>query len=178
MTDRRDSARDGARRQLPLWREEVSIHAGEERYVSRRQLGKFLVLTSAAMFAGHVWMLARAKLRGEPAPPPRRRIARAGELRPGDAMQFAYPGPEDDCVLVRTRAGALRAFSQKCTHLSCAVVYAARTDSLDCPCHDGAFAADTGAVLYGPPPRPLPRVRLEEHDGHLWAVGLDAAEPS
>jgi hypothetical protein len=29
-----------------LWREEFSVHAAEERYVARRQFGKFLVLTS------------------------------------------------------------------------------------------------------------------------------------
>jgi len=38
----------------PLWREEFSIHKANERYVSRRQLTKFLTLTSLAMFAGNV----------------------------------------------------------------------------------------------------------------------------
>lgn len=41
----------------PLWKDEFSVHASEERYVTRRQLAKFLVLTSLGMFAGNVWLL-------------------------------------------------------------------------------------------------------------------------
>ncbi len=37
----------------PLWQEEFSVYQAEERYVSRRQLTKFLTLTSLAMFA--IW---------------------------------------------------------------------------------------------------------------------------
>src|SRR6185436_3697831 len=85
---------------LPLWREEVSIHAGEERYASRRQFGKFLVLTSLGMFVGNLWILLRARLRGERPPPPRRLIARASELGPGGVKLFAYPNAEDACILM------------------------------------------------------------------------------
>ena len=49
----------------PLWREEVSIFAADERYVNRRQFAKFLVLTSAGMFAGNLWILIRSWLTGK-----------------------------------------------------------------------------------------------------------------
>ena len=48
--------------QVPLWRDEVPIHAGEERYVTRRQFAKFLVLTSLGMWVGNLWILARSWL--------------------------------------------------------------------------------------------------------------------
>ena len=49
----------------PLWREEVSIFAADERYVNRRQFAKFLVLTSAGMFVGNAWILLRSWLAGQ-----------------------------------------------------------------------------------------------------------------
>jgi quinol---cytochrome c reductase iron-sulfur subunit, bacillus type len=45
-------------------------------------------------------------------------------------------------------------FSDICTHLSCRVTLKPETLTFVCPCHDGVFSA-TGAVLAGPPPRPL-----------------------
>ena len=36
-----------------LWQDEFSIDTADERYVSRRQFTKFLVLTSLGMFAGN-----------------------------------------------------------------------------------------------------------------------------
>src|SRR5262249_55803769 len=54
---------DADRSELPLWREEISFRDEEERYVARRQFGRFLVLTSAAMFAGNVWIWLRSRMR-------------------------------------------------------------------------------------------------------------------
>ena len=155
-----------------LWREEFSIHAAEERYVTRRQFGKFLVLTSLGMFVGNLWILARSLWRKHEEFPAAS-IGRLGELSAAGATVFRYPGPEDPCLLLRTGDGAYVAYSQKCTHLSCAVIPSPDLARLDCPCHDGAFAVADGRVLHGPPQRPLPRIRLEEKDGELWAVGVD-----
>ena len=44
----------------PLWREEFSVRTADERYVTRRQLTKFLVLTSLGMFVGNIWILIRS----------------------------------------------------------------------------------------------------------------------
>jgi Rieske Fe-S protein len=160
------------KRSLPLWREEVSVELAQERWVARRQFTRFLVLTSLGMFTGNLWILLRAELPEDAEPPSPRMIARASELAVGDAVVFSYPHEGDDCLLVRTRAGELVAYTQKCTHLSCAVYYAREHDRLECPCHDGAFAVETGSVLYGPPPRPLPRIALEQRGDEVWAVGL------
>jgi Rieske Fe-S protein len=48
----------------------------------------------------------------------------------------------------------IRALSATCTHLGCQVRWEAKDKKFRCPCHGGVYAAD-GAVLAGPPPRPL-----------------------
>jgi Rieske Fe-S protein len=156
----------------PLWREEVSFRQAEERYVGRRQFGRFLMLTSAAMFAGNVWIWLRSQAR-KLAEIPRRVIGTVGTIPVGGVALFNYPGPNDPCLLIRRGGDDYVAFQQKCTHLSCAVVYSPERDRLECPCHQGYFSADTGAVLQGPPPRPLPRIRLERDGRALIADGFE-----
>ena len=81
--------------EVPLWRDEFSVHAAEERYVSRRQFGKFLVLTSLGMFAGNLWILVRSWMRGQPAWLPRV-VARASEVPVSDrsATKPGASGPQ------------------------------------------------------------------------------------
>ncbi|HET9317107.1 MAG TPA: Rieske 2Fe-2S domain-containing protein [Vicinamibacteria bacterium] len=155
-----------------LWREEFSVHAADERYVTRRQFGKFLVLTSLGMFVGNVWILARSLWRGDERMP-LKKIANVADVPVGGVTVFHYPGPHDPCLLMRTAADTFVAYSQKCTHLSCAVFPSADGRKLECPCHEGYFSVADGRVLQGPPPRPLPRVVLDRFAGGLWAVGVD-----
>jgi Rieske Fe-S protein len=157
---------------LPLWREEFPVRAADERYVTRRQFGKFLVLTSLAMAVGNAWILVKSWWRHEtqfPVQP----VARLQEIPPGGVKLFRYPGPDDPCILVRTGLDAYVAYSQKCTHLSCAVYYSRETHRLECPCHQGAFSVADGRVLQGPPPRPLPRILLDRRGDTLAAVGVE-----
>jgi Rieske Fe-S protein len=157
----------------PLWAEEFSVHGAEDAYVLRRQFTKFLVLTSLGMATGNAWIWMRSLFA---APHPEHAeavVATAADVPAGGVKLFAYPTPADPAILVRRRDGSLVAYSQKCTHLSCAVYYSAQHDRLECPCHEGYFAIDTGRVLQGPPPRPLPRIRVEERDGAVVATGID-----
>lgn len=155
----------------PLWREEFSVFKADEKYVSRRQLTKFLTLTSLGMLAGNVWILARSWL-SKAVTYPVRAIAKLGEIPVGGVKLFQYPGPEDQCILVRTDDDAYVAYSQKCTHLSCSVYYAADRKRLECPCHEGYFSIKDGSVLQGPPTRPLPRVVLERRGQELTAIRM------
>ena len=41
----------------------------------------------------------------------------------GESKLLSYPTVEDPCILVRQNNGDLVAYSQVCTHLSCAVVH-------------------------------------------------------
>jgi nitrite reductase/ring-hydroxylating ferredoxin subunit len=155
----------------PLWRDEFSVFTADERYVSRRQLIKFLTLTSLGMFVGNLWILVRSWLYREPVYP-LRKILGEGEIPIGGVKLFAYPGVEDQCILVRTGEDAYVAYSQKCTHLSCAVFYAPEQRRLECPCHQGYFSVHDGSVLHGPPTRPLPQITLERRGSDIVATGL------
>ncbi|MDP2320521.1 MAG: Rieske 2Fe-2S domain-containing protein [Acidobacteriota bacterium] len=57
-------------------------------------------------------------------------------------------------LLVRTSDGQFKAFSAVCTHLDCTVQFKADTSQIWCPCHNGFYDL-SGAVVSGPPPRPL-----------------------
>ncbi len=54
---------------------------------------------------------------------------------------------------------------------SCPVYYSKPNDRLECPCHEGGFDVHDGRNLYGPPPRPLDRIEIEERNGEVWAIG-------
>jgi Rieske Fe-S protein len=158
----------------PLWRDEFSVMEADERYVNRRQLTKFLTLTSFAMFAGNLWILVRSWFR--PAAPsyPEAIVARASEIPVGGVKLFQYPAAGEQCILVRTDHDRFVAYSQKCTHLSCAVYYERENNRLECPCHEGYFSVGDGSVLQGPPTRPLPKVNLTRRGDELVAIGMSA----
>jgi nitrite reductase/ring-hydroxylating ferredoxin subunit len=156
----------------PLWQDEFPVFTADERYVNRRQFTKFLTLTSLGMFAGNLWILARSLFYRAPSFP-RRVIATIDDLPIGGMKTFAYPTAADPCILVRTGADSWAAFSQKCTHLSCAVFYAHEQNRLECPCHQGFFSIADGSVLQGPPQRALPRVVLENKGGQLIAIRME-----
>jgi Rieske Fe-S protein len=169
MTDKPDT---------PVWREEFSVQAPEDAYVLRRQFTKFLVLTSLGMACGNGWIWMRSLLAREAPAYPEQAIGRVSEIAAGSVKLFSYPGPNDPCILLRRPDGSLAAFSQKCTHLSCAVYYAAARDRLECPCHEGYFSPADGRVLQGPPPRPLPRIALRIDGDEVFAVGVEEGAAS
>ena len=156
----------------PLWQDEFPVVTADERYVSRRQFTKFLTLTSFAMLAGNLWILARSLFHRSPSYP-QLPVAAAGEIAIGAVKTFTYPTADDPCILVRTGDDSYVAYSQKCTHLSCAVYYAKEQNRLECPCHQGFFSIADGSVLQGPPQRALPRVALQMRGGQLVAVGIE-----
>ena len=64
--------------------------------------------------------------------------------------------------------GELRAFSAVCTHLGCIVKWQpTERQAIYCECHGGMFDRE-GAVVGGPPPRPLPRYPVEVRDGQVF----------
>jgi len=65
-----------------------------------------------------------------------------------------------ELVLVRTGEKEVKAISTTCTHLGCKVHWEADKNIFFCPCHNGIFNPD-GAVLDGPPPRPLDTYRVQ-----------------
>ena len=126
------------------------------------------------LLAGANWITAIAgKLlhRGSRA---ERYIGAASALEQTGSLLFRYPTDQDPCIAVRTPEGKLVAYSQVCTHLSCAVVYDKAENVLVCPCHNGVFNIDHGSPVAGPPTRPLPRVKIEQRGDQLFATELEA----
>jgi len=64
-------------------------------------------------------------------------------------------------------SGDVIVLSDICTHLSCKVRWSSEQGVFVCPCHDGIFDRE-GAVLSGPPPRPLDRFETKVEDGQLF----------
>ncbi|HTB94442.1 MAG TPA: Rieske 2Fe-2S domain-containing protein [Candidatus Sulfotelmatobacter sp.] len=155
----------------PLWKDEFSVFTSDERYVTRRQFTKFLTLASLGMFVGNLWILAKAHFSKTPSFAPVA-VGEMGEIPVRGVKLFAYPTPQDHCILIRTSEEECVAYSQKCTHLSCAVYFSAKEDRLECPCHQGSFSVKDGSVLQGPPRRPLPQIILERDGTRLLAVGV------
>ena len=155
----------------PLWKDEFSAFTSDERYVTRRQFTKFLTLASLGMFVGNLWILMKSRF-AKPPSFPEIAVAEASEIPIRGVKLFTYPTPQDHCIMIRTGEEEYVAYSQKCTHLSCAVYYSAKNDRLECPCHQGFFSLKDGSVLQGPPPRPLPQITLERHGVELVATGV------
>jgi arsenite oxidase small subunit len=129
-------------------------------------------------------------------PWPRVKVANIKDLQLNKPLSFEYPltdtsnyivklgkkvqngiGPDQDIIAVSTI----------CQHLGCIVHFepAGRSDGempqftgrpvAYCPCHGGVYDLDAGAsVLAGPPPYPLPFVKLEydEQTGDIYAAGM------
>lgn len=159
----------------PHWRQDFPIDWPTDGFVARRDFVKFLVLTSLAFVAGQAWIGVKSLLRrrGESLPTAPRKVASLSALSNGSATTFRFPGEDDPCLLIRDRDGELRAYSQSCTHLSCAVVPEIEKGCLRCPCHEGFFDLRTGRNIAGPPPRPLPVVKLEVRGDEVWAVSVE-----
>ena len=157
----------------PAWRQDFPIDWPQELYVERRDFMKFMVLTSAALAAGQLWIGVQNWYRKRSGLPPVRRIAAAGEIAVGAAIGFTYPDEHEPCLLVRLTANTFVAFGQKCTHLSCAVIPRVEEASFYCPCHEGRFDIRTGVPTAGPPRRALTRVVLEIRGQDIYAVGVE-----
>ncbi len=114
-----------------------------------------------------------------------KKIANVKELQPNSQKQFIMPMNPDGsrgnhpCILIRlspdlaSKAGTeFKAFSAICTHLGCIVKLEPDISKIYCPCHAGYFDPVTGDVISGPPPKPLPEVKIRIDDnGDIWAEG-------
>jgi len=156
----------------PRWRRDFPIDTAEDNYVARRDFTKFMVLISGSFVAGQTW-IALKTLVGNTTNRGPRPIAQVDDIAIGQAALFAYPEEHDTCLLVRATESDFLAYSNKCSHLSCAVTPDIKSGRLLCPCHNGSFDLTTGRPLAGPPRRPLSRVLLEVRDGTIYATGVE-----
>jgi len=144
-----------------------------DHYVSRREMVKFLSLGSA-LLAISTWATAFARRFVRKDSADVRLLGPAKDLEQNGHMLFRYPTADSPCIAIRTPEGKLVAYSQVCTHLSCAVVYEKNQNQIVCPCHRGIFDVNQGTPVAGPPTRALPRVRLEQLGDQIYATGWEA----
>jgi Rieske Fe-S protein len=157
----------------PEWRQDFPIDWPKDEFVARRDFAKFMVLTSGAFAAGQTWIAAQHLLRSRRPALPRLKIATISEIPVAGFKAFDYPTEHDRCLVVRLGERDLVAFSQACTHLSCAVIPKVADGVFLCPCHEGYFDLRTGRNIAGPPPRPLSRVALEIDGDDVYAIGVE-----
>ena len=157
------------RRRLGRWRAEFPYHWDADDQVSRRELLRFTVMASGALFAATAGIALLNYIKPQRFVG-RQAIARTTDIPPGSVHYFQYPTTEDEAILLHLPTGQFVAYSGKCTHLSCAVYYDQASGNLQCPCHDGVFDSQTGAPLAGPPQRSLPKIVLQQEGTTLYAV--------
>ncbi|MCC8358350.1 QcrA and Rieske domain-containing protein [Salinimicrobium sediminilitoris] len=153
----------------PSWKADFPIESKRATHVSRREFAKFLGLLSGAFALSNGFIVIKAmafpseKLEGE------HFVANAAEVPVGEMVQFEISGEKTiPYILIHLEENEWRAFEQKCTHLTCAVRYRKTENKIECPCHNGWFSADTGEVLQGPPPRPLPQLDVVVKEGKVY----------
>jgi Rieske Fe-S protein len=98
--------------------------------------------------------------------------AKASELPRNSGKVFPL-GPRP-AILIHTPDDKWRAFSAKCTHLSCTVRYRPEAQDIWCPCHDGIYDL-TGKNVGGPPPRPLPALRVVVKGDEIYVAEEETA---
>lgn len=156
----------------PRCQQDFPIEWEGDHYVSRREMVKFLTLGSGILAIAN-WVTAFAKGLVRHDSNLIKHLGPVDDLERQDALLFRYPTDRDPCIAVRTPEGKFVAYSQVCTHLSCAVVYDKSENQLVCPCHRGVFSIAEGAPIAGPPTRPLPRIKLEQRGDQIFAVGTE-----
>ena len=149
----------------------LSLDSLDDVVVSRRGFLTLLMACSAALFLATVPFARRFVGRKEERFP-KVAVGRMADVPCGEARPFAYPWKDNPALLVHLPNGEWRAYGGTCTHLSCVVYWDAASGKLLCPCHNAAFAAETGAVLMGPPRYPLPRIDLSVEGDAIYAVGM------
>jgi nitrite reductase/ring-hydroxylating ferredoxin subunit len=134
----------------------------------RRQFAKYLTAAGLAAALGGLVLFIRGRKNSYPV----KVVAHMEDIPVGGMKIISYPNAEHPCFLLHPSDGTFLAFSRLCTHAACPIFYRPEEHIFACPCHGGVFSAVDGSVLGGPPPKPLPRVRLEVRGQDLVATGM------
>ncbi len=128
----------------------------------------------------------------------RTKIVNRKDIPAGQAIRFNFPTSDRAAVLVHVSPGEYEygdyrqgsktkavnidefvAYDGICTHLGCPANWSGSEKDMACPCHGGRFSPIDGSVLRGPPPRPIPKIKLEidSSSGDIYAVGYESGLP-
>ncbi len=144
----------------PKWAEDFPVDSDKDIKVARRDFIRFLFLVSVGLFTGTFWVYIKQFFKKQTPTGPFKIIS-PSDIEVGGSYVFQLPDEKGPAILVRLNETEYFAYSQKCTHLQCPVIWRREESKLICPCHHGAFNVKTGDVLYGPPERALPKINLD-----------------
>jgi arsenite oxidase small subunit len=117
---------------------------------------------------------------------PQVKIANSSELATGQSLLFTYPNKDRSAILIHLTSGEFVSYDSVCTHLGCQIHFDKepikgwenRNENLFCACHGAVFDPKNGDVLGGPPPRPMPKIKLEiDTNGDIYANGYESGLP-
>lgn len=177
MTDPIEKRLKEKYKEVPKWAEDFPIDQDRDSNVSRRDFIRYLGLVSLGFFAGTagVWVKSWVKAQQVSHYGPMK-ILDKEDLKIGESYVFEIPHIREPAILVRLSRDEFVAFGQKCTHLQCPVIWKKDEKILFCPCHKGAFNGATGNVLYGPPERALPKLKIEVMPDGVYFTGMERGE--
>lgn len=157
--------------------------------LSRRAIRKGAVFSAAVALLIPIERLAQFLFPPREIGPtsyPRIRVANTDDIPSNESHLFEYPHKDRPAVLIHLPDGGFVAYDGLCTHLGCQVHYNKvavkgwenKPQQVFSPCHGGVFDPRNGKVLDGPPPRPLPKIKLEIDDqGNIYANGYEGGLP-
>lgn len=164
-----------------------------QRQESATDLAKRRFLKALVVFAGALVLFPLGRLsafllerKSSTATYPRTKIANTNDVAAGKSLLFTYPQSDRPALLIHLVSGDFVAYDALCTHLGCQIHYddepirgwEEKRDNLFCPCHGGVFDPTKDEVLAGPPPRPIPKIKLEiETSGDIYANGYESGLP-
>lgn len=108
-------------------------------------------------------------------------VGAAKEIRKGSPVKVDFTARKRDAWAVTEKRSSawvstedgktFTVFDPRCTHLGCPYRWDQAKEQFLCPCHAGVFDSG-GAVVAGPPPRPLDRYASKVVNGRLMIQPL------
>ncbi|MCL4435875.1 MAG: ubiquinol-cytochrome c reductase iron-sulfur subunit [Thaumarchaeota archaeon] len=166
--------------------------------ITRRGVVKAIVLLSTALTVAPFGTLY--KYLSLPVPIiklTRTKIANKKDVPLGEGIRFNFPTKDRPAILIHLKPGEYKygdyrqgsqvkainadefvAYDGICTHLGCPANWNSSEKDSPCPCHGAAYSPIDGSVLRGPPPRPIPKVKIEiDSGGDIYAIGYESGLP-
>lgn len=162
-------------KKIPAWKSDFPIKKREATYVSRKEFIKLITFFSGTLAFANVavpvfnFFRNKKELREY-------FVGLTTDLKVGGMRTFYInEDHRNPYMLIRLAEDQWKVFEQKCTHLSCFVLYNHDEKVIECPCHNGFFNPQDGTVLQGPPPRPLAQLQVVIKEDKIY-VKDDAKE--
>ena len=159
-------------KQAKKWRDDFPVEWEGDNYVSRREMVKFLTLGSAFLAVAN-WTTAFASRFLRRGSKNRQLLGPSEDLKLNGSVLFRYPTDKDPCIAVRT--------AEESWLLTLRFVLISHAQSSMTRLSRACFARITTGVSIWievlrsrPPTRPLPRLRLEESNGQIYATEWEA----